>query len=896
MRIFAQPLSDFPSISGVDNDTAHLNKKKILMFDMNALLANAAGVTQSDSRPTKILDSFPLIPQKSKKRLDVSSQLHLDIGFDTEYVYNPQTNQNDILSYQSYVVLPDGTGIPGILYPASAHKKDRLSLKNFLAQTLTPLLKNEQITEWPGSITLYAHFLRADVASFSDFWSDHKILLKGIRSTVSSFKNRYGIDFDGVENRREKGSLVTFDKRTSPPRCSNVTFTDTLLITPGGMGLSECGELLGLPKLTIPAPYSISDMRHYLKGDRRGFEAYALRDAEIAVRYALRVKSFCAESLMITRVPATIGGIGVSRFLKTINESGISSEICMGTRTVTKQCWNPETQGFRTVKTRQSIPARELYETFPINCYHGGRNECYMMGITPEREWYDYDLAGAYTTGLLDILQPDYDNILHSRNPEDYCGHVMGFALVSFQFPDSVRFPCLPVRTEQFGLFFPLAGESWATAPEIALALSLGAEITIQQGIIVPWHLYESGDVTNSREQECSVFLPFVQQVRENRNRHAKGSLEEKFWKEIGNSLYGKLAQGLHAKTAFDTARGLNSPLPPSAATQPFFAAHVTGFVRAVVVELINALPPNATVVSVTTDGFLTDVSLENIEISGPLSSRFQALCDIADPGSSMLTCKHQVRQLVAMKTRGQLTYKESEGFPIVHARAGVKPPADIPRDDYNRYMVDLYMNRAPGQKLRRGSLISTRDMWLNESDLVAVESEIRLNLEFDFKRQLITPTMNEGHLLMHSRPWDDMSQALKQRQLFDDWRQTHALKDEADWEDWCDFLYCRNVFTPLKLKVGLNRSDDVLVRLFLRALAQHQWGLTPDDRKRQTSTEVAAWLVAAGYSVTSSDVKNAVRAKLPSIIFDSLTARMNRLMDLIKLVYPGFALPSAVL
>jgi hypothetical protein len=30
-----------------------------------------------------------------------------------------------------------------------------------------------------------------------------------------------------------------------------------------------------------------------------------------------------------------------------------------------------------------------------------------MMGITPESQWYDYDLAGAYTTGLLDILQPD---------------------------------------------------------------------------------------------------------------------------------------------------------------------------------------------------------------------------------------------------------------------------------------------------------------------------------------------------------------------------------------------------------------------------------------------------------------------------------------------------------
>jgi len=887
-----QPLPDFPLISGVDIDTAHQNKKT-LMFDMNALLADAAGVTQPVARSAKTLDNFPLIPQKSKNRLDVSSELHLDIGFDTEYVYNPHTKQNDILSYQSYVVLPDGTGVPGILYPASAHKKDRLSLKNFLAKTLTPLLKNEQITEWPGSMTLYAHFLRADVASFSDFWSDHKILLKGIRSTVSSFKNRYGIDFDEVENRREKNSLITFDKRTSPPRCSNVTFTDTLLITPGGMGLAECGQLLGLPKLTVPAPYSINDMRQYLKGDRRGFEAYAVRDAEIAVRYALQVKSFCTESLMIERVPTTIGAMAVSRFLKTIKESGQSPEVCMGTRTISRQCWNPDTHGFRTLKSTQSIPSRELYETFAINCYHGGRNECFMMGITPESQWYDYDLAGAYTTGLLDVLQPDYDNLYTSQNPEEFCGHTMGFALVSFRFPDTVRYPCLPVRTDQYGLFFPLTGESWATAPEIALALSLGAEITIQHGIIIPWRQYKSDNASSPTEPACSVFLPFVQQVRENRNRHDKGSLEEKFWKEIGNSLYGKLAQGLHAKTAFDTARGLNSPLPPSSVTQPFFAAHVTGFVRAVVGELMNALPPNAIVVSVTTDGFLTDASIEDIDMSGPLSSRFQALCDIADPGSSMLTCKHQVRQLVAMKTRGQLTYKESEGFPIVHARAGVKPPADIPRDDYNRYMVDLYMNRAPGQKLRRGSLISTRDMWLNESDLVAVESEIRLNLEFDFKRQLLAPTMNEGHLLMYSRPWDDMSQALKQRQLFDDWRQTHALKDEADWEDWCDFLYCRNVFTPLKLKVGLNRSDDVLVRLFLRALAQHQWGLTPDDRKIQTSKETATWLVSEGYSVTFSDVKNAGRAKIPQVVFHSETSRMTHLLSIITTRYPGFTLPK---
>ena len=594
---------------------------------------------------------------------------------------------------------------------------------------------------------------------------------KGIRGTVSSFKNRYGIDFDEQQERRVRTEQIMFDKRTSPPRCSNVAFIDTLLITPGGMGLAECGELLGLPKLTIPAPYSITNMREYLLGDRAGFEAYALRDAEIAVRYALQVRNFCARELMIDRVPATIGAMAVSRFTKTLKENNMSPEVCLGTHIKTRELWLTEKQAFRTIKNPASVPSRELFETFPINCYHGGRNECFMMGVTPSDHWYDYDLAGAYTTGLLDILTPDYGNIRLSKNPDDYCGHVMGFALVTFRFPESVPYPSLPVRTDQYGLFFPLSGESWATAPEIELALSLGAEMTIHNGIIVPWIC----DTSPHNSESTSVFLPFVQQVRENRNRHIKGSLEEKFWKEIGNSLYGKLAQGLRAKTAFDTARGLNRSLPPSSVTQPFFAAHVTGFIRAVVGELMNALPSDSSVVSVTTDGFLTNCPLDKINMSGPLSSRFQSLCDIVDPGSSMLTCKHEVSQLIAMKTRGQLTYRAIQGKPVVHARAGVKPPADIPRSDYNDYMVDLYLNRLPGQTLSRSTLISTREMWLSESDLVSREQDIRLNLEFDFKRQPVQPAMNEGHLLMSSRPWDNMEEALQQRSLFDDWRQTHT-------------------------------------------------------------------------------------------------------------------------
>lgn len=862
--------------------------------NLQDILAAASGYQSVTSEPAlnrkrpKTLDDYPVIPPASKKVSVISSDLTLHIGFDTEYVFNPETRQNDILSYQSYVLLPDNTGISNIIYPPDSQKKSRLSFKEFLCQTITPLLETGVITKWPGIINIYAHFIRADIASFANFWSDYKILLKGIRGTVSSFKNRYGIDFDEQQERRVKTEQIMFDKRTSPPRCSNVAFIDTLLITPGGMGLAECGELLGLPKLTIPAPYSITNMREYLLGDRAGFEAYALRDAEIAVRYALQVRNFCARELMIDRVPATIGAMAVSRFTKTLKENNMSPEVCLGTHIKTRELWLTEKQAFRTIKNPASVPSRELFETFPINCYHGGRNECFMMGVTPSDHWYDYDLAGAYTTGLLDILTPDYGNIRLSKNPDDYCGHVMGFALVTFRFPESVPYPSLPVRTDQYGLFFPLSGESWATAPEIELALSLGAEMTIHNGIIVPWIC----DTSPHNSESTSVFLPFVQQVRENRNRHIKGSLEEKFWKEIGNSLYGKLAQGLRAKTAFDTARGVNRSLPPSSVTQPFFAAHVTGFIRAVVGELMNALPSDSTVVSVTTDGFLTNCPLDKINMSGPLSSRFQSLCDIVDPGSSMLTCKHEVSQLIAMKTRGQLTYRAIQGKPVVHARAGVKPPADIPRSDYNDYMVDLYLNRLPGQTLSRSTLISTREMWLSESDLVSREQDIRLNLEFDFKRQPVQPAMNEGHLLMFSRPWDNMEEALQQRSLFDDWRQTHTLKTLADWDDWCDFLYCRTVFSDMKLKVGSKRSDDILVRLFLRALTQCQWGLMLKDKKSYSCKEVAEWLTSEGYSVTVTDVKNAVRAKIPQMKFSSVTPRMKSLMDIIARKYPTFCLP----
>lgn len=71
-----------------------------------------------------------------------------------------------------------------------------------------------------------------------------------------------------------------------------VTFLDISRHAPPGASLAKLGELLGLPKLTIPDGYSIERMDVLLAERREDFMDYAIRDAEIAVKYEIEVLKF----------------------------------------------------------------------------------------------------------------------------------------------------------------------------------------------------------------------------------------------------------------------------------------------------------------------------------------------------------------------------------------------------------------------------------------------------------------------------------------------------------------------------------------------------------------------------------------------------------------------------
>ena len=543
------------------------------------------------------------------------------MGLDTEYQFNVDKGYNEILSYQAVgqaVGQAQGRQCSVIVYPKSGDKHHRWTFDALVAHVLEQMFEQELIDKVPKDIVVFGHFLRADITNFADFWKNQKTKLLGVSRTVTSAMQDYGVDVQALGKRKAGKDPHVIEAPSGEKYRTKVRFVDTLALSPNGSGLAVIGELIGLPKLELPDGYTKDEMCQFKDGQPELFEAYAMRDAEIALAYGLRMFKFATVELGLSKCPITLGAMGVAVFQKMLKDSGVDKRDAFGEREITTQHWNAKLGRPHTKKELVPTDARELFEHLAIRCYLGGRNECFTCGPSDVGTFYDFDLSGAYTTGMVDIRSLDYNRAFMSSDLDDYCGHVCGFARVRFSFPDGTRFPCFAVHHDLYGLYFPLTGETYTTAPEIEVARNMGATIEILQGVVVPW-----------QSDSEPLFLAFVQLIREKRTSYPKKSYEESMWKEIGNSLYGKTAQGLRSKTAFELASGLSKDIPRSAVTNPYFAAHTTGFIRAVIGELLASVPAHRQVISVTTDGFLTDASMDELNRTGPLCARFNALNEL---------------------------------------------------------------------------------------------------------------------------------------------------------------------------------------------------------------------------------------------------------------------------
>jgi hypothetical protein len=673
------------------------------------------------------------VPEKGKGRgKTVPPQAHLLIGFDTEYQTNEvaedrafieEGSRNELLSYQFCVkLIYDDVGIPefteatGIIVPEDG-VENRLSMEDFVRIAIGSFVGEHPDVQLPSNVYLIGHFTRADLTAFTDFKNKARDLMSNVRSTFMTLESSIPVPVSDGE-----GKFAEF----------KVSIRDTITLAPANAkSLAKVGEIVGLEKIVLdPDPAKEITIKSNMATLRSGnwplFRDYAIRDAEVCVRYAVRIIRQYQKLFEKFQMPATLTGFGTKLVVADWNSRGLSQYELLGREQVKDTTFSKKRGHYVTKMVTPFI--EEIYHDLLIatESYHGGRNEQFIFGIADEGAWRDHDLSSAYPTAMTLIGIPDWRGCRHIDSFDGVDALDLAFFSVDFEFPDTVRFPVLPVRTAN-GIVFPHKGNSKCSSPELDLAYRLGATIRIKRAVLVP------------TDRSDSVFRGFIQTTVRNRSEHAKGTFDNLFWKEVGNSTYGKTAQGLRQKRVYDLRSDDMTMLPESEITQPYFAAFITSYTRALLGEILNRFSNDVQVFSVTTDGFLSNASDREIEraTAGPLFKTFVDGKQKLGSSDLALEVKHNVRQPVGWRTRGSATLKPGDGDDgIVLQKGGLKTNAEFTTEQENAYTIRQFLGRTPDSKVQYKTGIGLKDMVRFDTDFVFRSATKYLSMEFDWKRR----------------------------------------------------------------------------------------------------------------------------------------------------------------
>jgi hypothetical protein len=720
------------------------------------------------------------------------------IGFDAEWVREGD-GRNRVLSYQWHVITARGEFSGGALMPPGG----RVDFQGLVRSSLERAHLIGLLPRFPKTVYLAAHASAADLSHLMDF--------------PKLAENLGAVQKDLVT--LEKPITVGWTNAKRNKRKVDVYVRDTKALAAVGGSLAALGKSIGLRKLELPrtvwnreteeweCPYSKDAMDKFLQEQPVHFIHYAQNDATIAARYFVKLLPLYQEGRMERReprrgskaykkavktdfwnnplMPATLGAWGVRDLLRHWGGTGMSGRRADGGPPIGAEVlglvrmkkFNPKLNKFTTVQTINA--GRERVEDLATRCYHGGRNEAFAHGYSAPGEWFDYDLAGAYTTAMAAMRVADWNKAFPCRDSAQFTANTLGFALVEFEYPEGTRYPGLPVQDRENpdrGLVFPLKGEAYVTAPEIATALWAGARVEIIDGWIVPW-------AEDEGLEPIRPFAEFSLEIRRRRDEaKARGDrLEDALWKTVGNSVYGKLAQGLDgSKKSFNPATGRNERVGPSRITVPGLAAYTTGLVRAVLAELLHALPPEGVALNAITDGLLTNAKADELCLDGPAARVFVEAGDLLQPGAPAVEVKHEDAQVLVWRTRGHV----GVGSLGVQAQGGIQLNGEP--DARRAELHKLFRERVPGQKIEETHFDSLRSLVTEDRDLQTVTRLKRLDMDYDFKRRPVEPGEREGLLAFLTEPWRDVEEwrrAFDRRQRWTG--KGRLLKTLADWGDF---------------------------------------------------------------------------------------------------------------
>ncbi|WP_154674570.1 DNA polymerase [Mesorhizobium erdmanii] len=783
-------------------------------------------------RPENI--EFP--PKRKGGQKKALTTAHLIIGFDTEYqsrdAIGPtkaeaQGAENEILSYQFCTRLisqghRNETPVQssGIIVPKDQR---RLLLRDFIAIAIGKFISDHPARKVPTDIYLVGHFTRADLPMFDEFADEAKATMSNVRSTFVSIDR--AIPMRIVDGRGQE--VAEF----------SIRLRDTILLAPANAKqLADVGKMLGFNKIeladTLAEEREIKGhMKQFRSENWPKFREYAIRDAEICTQYAEQLIRQYDELFGKFAMPLTLTSFGSKLAIAQWEQSGWKPDDVLGREEKKVQQFNKRLGRpvSKTIHPHQDLVHYEL--DFVSEAYHGGRNEQFLYGICDEGIWRDHDLSSAYPTAMTLLCKPDWERIERDVAIDEIELLDLAFASVDFEFPRSVRFPTLPVRTAN-GIIFPRKGRACCAAPELVLARQLGAELKLRRSVRAPV------------EQGVRIFSDFINDCITRRNEFDKGTFGNLFWKEVGNSTYGKTAQGLRKKRVYDLRADDMVELPESELTQPFFAAFITSYTRAVLGEVLNKFPDTAQVFSVTTDGFLSNAIDSDLVLAtaGPIFDSFRQAKLQLGSNDPPIEVKHTIRQPLGWRTRGsatlQLGLADKVDKNIVLQKGGIKlDQRDLKPDEENAQIVELFFNRTAGQQLTYDSGVGLKDMIRFGADFVMRTVTKRVSMEFDWKRRPIDLQdrtvefhgQTYTHLSFSSEPLEDFDEFQRVREAWSKWATNpfRTLKSGTDLRAFQHYLETKRKTSESVMRYAGKTDGDLkrAKRDLTRAFKHYQAG-----------------------------------------------------------------------
>jgi hypothetical protein len=882
-----------------DNQLEFFDIEKAKKVDCDVFLAakNRVVIREEPYKPVKqfVLDRSAVREGKRDK--------YLLVGFDTEYQpfqesftaqdVKDKIARYEVLSYQFHAIQSDGSSWSGIAVPDQGR---RLTFAQFLIYTLAAGAELGEVI--PQNIVLVGHYNRADVPAFDDRDQIYE-RVKNVRNSLITQAVPITVK-------------ISFGDEPGDELDVKVYLRDTMLLAPAGSkSLAALGDLVGKEKMKLADDPDhdllLKKRMKYLRDNNWPlFRQYAILDAEISALYFREVTRIYQAATGKTFVPSAVSNIGVELLQAEWQgrTPAVDTVAMVGQEVHKEEVWNEKTAQFNTRKLRPYLEEIDWFIKFATECYHGGRSEQLWFGPSFEDNWSDYDLKSAYPVAMATIGRPDWAQINSTTNLSELALEAFGFACVDFQFPENTRYPTLPVRSAN-GILFPLAGRSYCSTPEIRVALDLGCEMRVRNAVVIPQDLNDK------------VFFPFIKDAMRRRHQ-AVSDIEKAFWKEVTNSCYGKTAQGLLEKRVFGLRTKKSEKLGPSAITNPFYAAYITSFVRAAVGEIMNKLPPKKMVFSVTTDGFITNATGEEMEAAkfGPVMQVYrQAVVDLTGKDEAVSE-KHAVKQLLGWRMRGQATLKPGDAADakrIVLAKAGVRPPIQCREvDEQNDYMIKLFFERTPTTMVDIEVHSTMSDMIMHGADLISKKSSKRLSMDYDFKRcphsvAMANVTLQKtgqqfDHIVFSTRPWRDITEFKMIRSMWEDYRrgQKVCLKTADDFQEFAEFFDMMKSL-PDGSKKYLRRSDKTglqrLQRDLCRAFKNGKAGFP--ELSELSARQFAEILNATSMGVHGvitevSDVENGKRFKFTANTTPP-TREVKRALRELRVYFPGLEATSIV-